>query len=284
MFALIDHRPTSTLRVDQSMVARTQVLQPLVQPSSDVLRTGRLARILQEVFTVVVRVRTDRQSAQEAAAFRAHLKRLLASADQDAKAQGYSAATVRNALYALVAFVDEAVLNSSQPMFREWSRQPLQEEIFGDHMAGETFFRTLDELQAQPDSGELADLLEVYHLCLLLGFRGRMGVGGEGEVFRLTTTLQERIQRIRGGPPPLAPSAGLPRGDRVPSGRDPWIRPLVAACVILALLALGGYLMFRGWLASAASLTGAMGLPLGLVRRKGIPGYRRGQNRKGRGA
>jgi type VI secretion system protein ImpK len=244
------------------MVARTQVLQPIAQPRSEVLQTGRLARILQEVFTVVVRVRTNRQSAQDAATFRAHLKRLLSSADQDAKAQGYSSPTVRNAIYALVAFVDEAVLNSNQPMFREWPRQPLQEEIFGDHMAGETFFRTLDELQAQPDSSELADLLEVYHLCLLLGFRGRMGVGGEGEVFRLTSTLQERIQRIRGGPPPLAPSAGLPRGDRVPSGRDPWIRPLLAACLVLALLAIGGYLVFRGWLGGAATLTGAMSLPL----------------------
>ena len=206
---------------------------------------GKLARAFQEIFTVIVRIRTDRQSAQDADSFRTHAKRLLALADEEPRGQGCDKATVRHAVYAVVAFLDEAILNSSQPMFRDWPRRPLQEEVFGDHMAGETFFQTLSELLSQDDSRELADLLEVYQLCLILGFRGRFASDGEGEIFRYTSTMQDRIQRIRGDHPPLAPSAGLPGHETVPRIRDPWVRRLAVILVLLSLMAVGAFLLFR---------------------------------------
>ncbi len=219
---------------------------------------ARLALGFQEVFTVAVRIRTNRQSAQEAEAFRTHVKQLLAGADEDARRAGYSRDAVRQAVYATVAFLDEAILNSSQPMFAEWPRRPLQEEIFGDHMAGEAFFRDLSELLQQQDSPELADLLEVYQLCLLLGFRGRFGSGGDGELHRYISTVQERIDRLRGGHPPLAPAAGYPAQDVVARTRDPWVRRLTLAALVALLLAGGLYLVWRLLLAGGlAPLGGA---------------------------
>jgi type VI secretion system protein ImpK len=217
---------------------------------------GRLALGFQEVFTVAVRIRTDRQSAQEASSFRTHVKQLLASADEEARRAGYSRETVRQAVYAVVAFLDEAILNSPQPMFAEWPRRPLQEEIFGDHMAGEAFFRDLGEFLNHPDSHELADLLEVYQLCLLLGFRGRFGTGGEGEIHRFTSTVQDRLDRIRGGHPPLAPRVGYPPDDEIPESRDPWVRRLGIAGVGLFVLAGMLYAVYRVVLASGVAALG----------------------------
>ena len=208
--------------------------------------TGELAFALQEAFTVVVRLRTGRQGTSDVQAFRAHVKQQLAAADQRARAAGYTGESVKLAVYAFIALLDESVLSSSQPMFAEWSRQSLQEEVFGEHMAGENFFRTLQQLMAQQDSEHLADLLEVYLLCLLLGFRGRYGMSDNGELQGLTTTLQARIQRIRGAAPAdLVPDWRVPRDERVQTGQDPWLPRLTMIAGGAIVVALVLYVLFR---------------------------------------
>lgn len=205
--------------------------------------TGQIALAFQEAFTVTVRLRANRQVASDAASFREHIKRLLAGADRTVRESGYSEEYARLAVYAFIAFLDESVLNASQPMFSEWSRRPLQEEIFGDHMAGETFFTQLRDLLKRQDSPELADILEVYELCLLLGFRGRFGSDHAGELRSLSSTVREKIDRIRGGRVPLSPRWKPPADEDVPATRDPWLRRLgfagaaVAALVIVLLVA-----------------------------------------------
>src|SRR5687767_14449420 len=152
----------STTKKKSSMTTAT-LSQPRIRETTAATR-GELALALQEAFTVAVRLRAGRQVAADAASFRVHVKQLLASADQRARAAGYDGDTVKLAVYAYIALLDESVLNSAQPMFAEWSRQPLQEEVFGEHMAGENFFRTVQELLARQDSEAVADLLEVYQL------------------------------------------------------------------------------------------------------------------------
>lgn len=200
---------------------------------------GRLAHALQDAFTVTVRLRTDRQVATDAGQFRSRMKTVLAAADRDARQTGYSADLVKRAIYAFVAFLDESVLNSAQAMFADWARQPLQEEIFGDHMAGETFFRHLHDLLGRQDSEEVADTLEVYHLCLLLGFRGRFGTVEHGELRALVAEVGEKIQRIRHGGEPLSPSWALPSEVSAPP-RDAWLRTfaLVAGSTLAVALLL----------------------------------------------
>ena len=210
--------------------------------------SGGLALALQEALTATVRLRANRQVAADADSFRAHMKSLLASADQEARSQGYDAGDVRLAVYAVVAFLDESVLHSSQAMFSDWPRQPLQEEIFGDHMAGETFYQHLRTLMGRQDSPDLADVLEVFDLCLLLGFHGRYR-SETSEVQRLRSGIRERIQRIRGFEP-LAPSAPLPPDEVAPDSRDPWIRRLgilaVGGLIVCVLLLVVYSLLLRG--------------------------------------
>jgi len=193
--------------------------------SSRSARAGRLALRFQEAFTVIVRLRTSRQVAADGQSFREHMKQLLLAADRDARSDGYDPAVVRLAVYAVIAFLDESVLLSQQSMFAEWPRQPLQEEVFGDHRAGETFFERLRELLARPDTLELADLLEVYLLCLHLGYRGRYAAES-GELHAITASTREKVARIHGLAGEFAPHWAPPADEEVPAEADAWIRRL----------------------------------------------------------
>jgi type VI secretion system protein ImpK len=213
-------------------------------------RQGELALALQEAFTVAVRLRTRRQVSPDAQSFRAHVKRLLAASDGQARDAGYDPADVRLAIYAFIAFLDESVLNSGQTMFAEWPRQPLQEEVFGDHVAGENFFRNLRELMGRPDSESVADVLEVYELALLLGFRGRFASDPAG-LQAVLHTVHDKIRRIRGGPSSLSPGWSPAENEVVPTVRDSWLRAFLVAIAVAAVLAIGIYLLSRVSLGSS---------------------------------
>ena len=201
-------------------------------------RPENLALIYQEVLTAIERLRANRTGVTDAAAFRHHTREAIRTAASQALAAGYPADDVKYATFAVVAFLDESVLNSQNPIFADWARKPLQEELFGTHIAGEVFFQNLQQLLGRNDSADLADLLEVPYLCLLLGFGGRYSVGSRGELSQVMNMTAEKIRRIRGRFAGLSPSWMLP-ADKVTSRGDPWVRKLgiiAAVCAIVTIL------------------------------------------------
>jgi type VI secretion system protein ImpK len=221
-------------------------------PSSS--RAGHLALVVQELLTATVRLRANRQGPTDAESFRAHLKQLIARADQDARQAGYAQGDVRYALYAVVAFIDESILNSAQPMFRDWPRRPLQDELFGGHVGGEAFFQYLQQLMTRDPSPDLADVLEVYLLCLLLGFQGRYSATNRDELGLWTSRVREQVTRIRGGTPPIAPDWAIPTGEVVPRTRDPWLRRLLFAGAATLAVALALYVIYLVVLRSGSTI------------------------------
>jgi type VI secretion system protein ImpK len=159
---------------------------------------NNLALCFQEPLTAIVRVRSGRQQVQEAETFRDQIRRALQASMQEARSLGYNSEAVHLAVFAVVALLDESVLNLQKPVFSEWARRPLQEELFGSSNAGEIFFRNLNDLLARQDSPETADCLEVYCLCLLLGFKGRYAFGGSGDLQASIRRAREKIDRSRG--------------------------------------------------------------------------------------
>jgi type VI secretion system protein ImpK len=185
----------------------------------------------------VVRLRAERQTVSDANQFRAQLMQLLARAEQEALQMGIGTQDARLAIFAVVAFLDESVLNTRNPVFADWARRPLQDELFGGHMGGEWFFQHVDQLLARPDGPELPELLEVYQLCLLLGFRGKYGAVNEGQLGMVMQRIAERLGRLKAAPGDLAPR-WKPPADAV-STTDPWLNPLTYA-VLGSLIVLFG--------------------------------------------
>ena len=220
-------------------------------------RRGQLALSLQEAFTAVSRLRANRQVAADAESFRAHIKQVLATAEQEARQAGYAADDVRFGLFAVIAFLDESVLNSGQPMFAEWPRRPLQEEVFGVHMAGELFFQYLQQLLGRQDSEDLADVLEVYELCLLLGFKGRYSATRGSELQLLAAQTSEKIERVHGAPGELSPQWRPSRED-IGRPRDPWAPRLAVVAAIALVLAVALYVGFAISLRSGTSELAAL--------------------------
>ncbi len=211
-------------------------------------RSDNLPLVFQEVLTVIVRLRANRQRVGDPEAFRAQIRNALKTAEQEGLRRGYTLEDLRVATFAIVAFLDESILNSQNPVFADWPRKPLQEELFGVHVAGEIFFRNVDRLLGRQDSEPLADLLEVHQLCLLLGFRGRYSASGTAEIRSILGQIDEKIRRIRTVPAPawqIAPQAILSQGDA-------WIPVLKWIAITCAVLALVLFVIFKTSLSSSA--------------------------------
>lgn len=211
-------------------------------------RFDTLPLLFQEVLTAIVRLRANRQHVSDPEAFRSQIRNALKSAESEALRRGYTSEDIRVAVFAVIAFLDESILNSLNPIFADWPRKPMQEELFGVHVAGEIFFRNLERLMGRQDSEVLADLLEVHQLCLLLGFRGRYSASGTAEIRSLLQQIEEKIRRIR---KTSSPSWQLPAQTLTERG-DVWIprfRWAAIACVALALIL---FIVFKLSLSSAA--------------------------------
>ncbi|HEY0429884.1 MAG TPA: type IVB secretion system protein IcmH/DotU [Pyrinomonadaceae bacterium] len=86
----------------------------------------------------------------------------------------FSPKIIQVAKFALASFVDETVLTNNFQMKEEWEKYPLQLELFREQLAGEKFFEKLEAMLRQIDVTQ--DAVEIYYICMLLGFKGRYGV------------------------------------------------------------------------------------------------------------
>lgn len=228
-------------------------MTPNTAPGASATRIDNLALIFQEVLTAIVRLRSGRQELSDAESFRFYMREAIKTAIQEARNHGgYNADDIKMATLALTGFLDESVLNLRNPMFADWPRKPLQEELFGIHMAGEIFFRNLEQLMGRNDSADLADLLEVHYLCLLLGYGGRYSIGGKGELQAITTATGDRIRRIRGESyDPFMEVLNEPEVVKVTD--DPWVKKFLIIALVCFVLTVALFLTFKFTLGSSAA-------------------------------
>jgi type VI secretion system protein ImpK len=206
--------------------------------------THNLPIVLQEVLTAIERLRSNRESVSDAAGFRAQIRETLRLVDQEGRQMGYSDDEMRSAIFAAVAFLDESVLNSKSPAFASWASKPLQEELFREHVAGEAFFVKLEGLLRATDSKNIADVLEVYQLCLLLGYQGRYTIGNRSELQAIKQAVAEKIKRIR-GVPALAPDSAPPAGGAPPIRFDPLVRWLKYSAIYCFAVVVFLFILFK---------------------------------------
>ena len=173
-------------------------------------------------------------------ALRRNVDELFASLDARAKEAGISSENVGLAKYALAATIDEVILTSSWPAKEAWSGRPLQLEYFNDFAAGEEFYSKIEGLRRTTDPARV-DVLEVYFLCLALGFKGKYAdLAGMEKLRVLMVGLAEEIRAARGAARPegaaLSPVGSPP--DPLPQivGSIP-VWAIAAACAAALLVA-----------------------------------------------
>jgi len=216
-------------------------------------RSENLALLFQEILTTIVRLRSNRQNVSNAEVFRNQMQAYVKQVEREGITKGYVPEDVRLATFAVVAFLDESILNSANPAFSDWARMPLQEEMFGYHVAGEAFFENLERFLTRGDSHDVADLLEVYALCLLLGYKGKYGLTGPGSTRSVLDSVVSKIRRIRGGLGGLSPAWAIPEGAVVTGSPHGGNRPFLFAAAASVLLALLLYIGFQVLLGAGAS-------------------------------
>lgn len=176
----------------------------------------------------------------DAAAFRHKVCQLLDGIERSARELQIAAGDVSEARFAFCALLDEVVLNSKLPIRGEWECKPLQLELFGEHMAGERFFDKLELLRREGVAR--LGVLEVFHLCLLLGFLGRYALEGHEKLDYLTARLGDEIAHLQGRRTAFAPHWAAP--DRVVHKLRGEL-PLWAMAVVFGGLALAAFIAMR---------------------------------------
>ena len=204
-------------------------------------RRERLALLYQGMFTAIVRVQSGRQPLVDANAFQKRMEGLLAEIEREAIKVGYRNKDIEDANYAVVAFLDETIQNSNDPARNGWSA--LQAKMWAQAVAGDVVFDRLKQIRTRRDSPDLADLLEIYYLCFLLGYEGRYGLDEREKLEVLMDDLREQIGRIRGAQPALSPEGAFPLQPPAPvmapaSPVAPW-RVAAIVCAVLAVLGWG---------------------------------------------
>ena len=167
-----------------------------------------------------------------------------------AKKQGASPDDIDNAKYAFCAAVDEIILRSNFAVRDDWARRPLQLALFGDQLAGENFYNRLEELRRR-GSAHL-EALEVFHMCLLLGFQGRYILEGSEKLAYLTSRLGDEIAHMKGKKSGFAPHAERP--DQIIHKLRNDV-PVWVVCSVFALICALGYIGLRTMLGSQTKTT-----------------------------
>jgi type VI secretion system protein ImpK len=124
------------------------------------------------VFDLILRLKAG--IVQPSNELRPKIDQLLEEFENRALRYRYRESLIQVTKFALASFVDETVLTNDFHLKEEWEKYPIQLEHFGEQLAGNKFYDKLEALIRQIEV--TADAVEVYYVCMLLGFKGRYAV------------------------------------------------------------------------------------------------------------
>ena len=160
---------------------------------------------------------------------RPQIAAMLMDFEKRAERYRFNHKIIQVAKFALASFVDETVLTNNFPLRDEWEKNPLQLEYFGEQLAGNKFFDKLNAMIKQIE--QTADAVEIYYVCMLLGFKGRYGVYEQEKLLAIMQSTANALVKVgkikpvelspnwlandQPKPPEAARNAGLGKNQRV---------------------------------------------------------------------
>lgn len=188
------------------------------------------------------------------AGLRRQLLERVAEFEQVARANGVPSHQVLAARYVLCSFLDEVIAATPWGIEAPWGQRNLLQEFHDERSGGEKAFKLLERLGEDVKANH--DLLELFYVCIALGFEGRYrGVrGGREQLDAVAERVLEQVHPTRGTP---AARALSPHWHGVTARTDGRLSVLP----LWAVFAVGAVLVLAGWLLANARLE-AMAQPL----------------------
>jgi type VI secretion system protein ImpK len=124
---------------------------------------------------------------------RVRLIEMIKNFDANALKQGQSDENRNISRYALCTVIDESIQMTPWGTSVNWAQQSLLIHFFKENWGGEKFFQLLDKMSESPS--RFVELLELFYICLSLGFVGRFHLT-EGGGRQAVADLRDRLYLI----------------------------------------------------------------------------------------
>jgi type VI secretion system protein ImpK len=209
--------------------------------------TPKFSQAVDPVFEYVLGLlaRIDRKEVPSPEEQQARIRKLL----EDADAKAGQTAEWKLAKYALVCWIDEVLIEAPWEGAPWWAENILERQIFRTRLRNQEFYKQAAEAAAHSQR----DALEVFYLCVVLGFRGLyedpVAAPAAAESLGLPQQLQGWVDQtalaIRArGRPPIHPTGRMGPGAPPLERRSLMIASLLAASVLGALTTIGTWLVY----------------------------------------
>ncbi|MBD3317597.1 MAG: hypothetical protein GF344_17550 [Chitinivibrionales bacterium] len=208
-------------------VVKTQTLNIDLSKNDDA--TVSLGTLCTDVFTIVIKM-SEEQDVGTPEALRKLLKHHIDLCEQNCRAMKVDSTIVDSIKYALVALVDESVLGIEGPCKNFWLGNPLQLEYYGDTVAGEKFYGDLNMLLRNPE--ETCEALEVFYMCLSLGFHGKYLENSEEREKIISNLAKVLIRTRRQSKPRRSEPKAAPAKKRMNYSIPGWAYAIAAVVAI----------------------------------------------------
>lgn len=192
-------------------------------------RVRSLPDLAGSLFSLILSLRSSAAYGREDE-LRGRIGDYLDRIDKEGREAGIAREDIEAAKFPMVAFIDETILNSDWEGRERWREHPLQLDLYGETVAGERFFERMDKIRQKGETK--AELLQIYWLCLVLGFEGKYKLIGKQKL----ASLVDEVRRELGfSASILGKSPISPHGRRRDAGRGtreagPPVLRIVAAC------------------------------------------------------
>jgi len=193
-----------------------------------------LVDIASESFILILQLRSTNDYGN-APVLKSKVHEMFDRLERNARSSGIDNEKIRFTKFALAAFLDETIISSAWDHKDEWLSEPLQIQMFDTFNAGEEFFSNLNMLRQR--SGSNKEVLEIYYLCLSLGFKGKFQLQSPETLRRIVDDLNMELHpEVHTTMENLSPNA-RPHENFVKvvnDGLPLWIYP--AAAIVLSLI------------------------------------------------
>jgi type VI secretion system protein ImpK len=212
--------------------------------------TPEFAKAVDPVFEYVLELLDRLESGQGETSGEREQQRIMRALDRAEAALGSGNDDWTAAKFALACWIDEMLAAPIWDHHEYWTNNPLEKGLFGTADRALLFYTWSKKAAAE----RRRDSLEVYYLCVILGFRGLYEIPAVAadlaERFELPVTLDDWLAntgsalQLRRGIPPVTPTGTIPRGAPELKGY-----PLLMAALLAVLAAgtLAGFAAVYAW-------------------------------------